>query len=85
MSTGRQGSQLEPQQLHLEAAAPGAAAAAALTPAQKRSSRARSSRVERLRLALGDAADAERAHQPVDRQPLRPGHLARPGRATARR
>ena len=34
--------------------------------------------VERGRLALGDAADAEGAHQPVDRQPLRPGDLRHP-------
>ncbi len=31
--------------------------------------------VERRLLALGGATDAERPHQPVDRQPLLPGHL----------
>ena len=41
--------------------------------------------VELRLLALGDAADAQRPHQPVDRQPLAPRRSRRPGRSTTRR
>ncbi len=79
MSTGRQGSKSRRSSCISKGSAV-ALSAAALTPAQKRSSRRAQLGVERGRLALGDAADAERAHQPVDRQPLGPRPSRRPGR-----
>jgi hypothetical protein len=49
-----------------------------LTPAQKRSSRARSSGASSVFLALGDPPDPQRPHQAVDRQTLVAGHLRHP-------
>ena len=77
MSTGRQGSNSQPQQLHLEGQRRGARGGGVDAGAEALEQGAQLG-VERRRLALGDAADAERAHQPVDRQPLLPGHLGDP-------
>ncbi len=77
MSTGRHGFQLEPQQLHLEGHRRGArggrvdALAEALEQGQQLG-------IEGRRLALGRAADPQRAHQAVDRQPLGTRHLGDP-------
>ena len=74
MSTGRQGFHSQAQQLHLERQRRGARGGGVDAGAEALEQGAQL-RVERRRLALGDAADAERPHQPVDRQPLLPGHL----------
>ncbi len=79
MSTGRQGFQVEAQQLHLEGHRLGARGGGvdALAEALEQSAQLG---VEPLGLALGGAADAERQHQPIDRQALGPGHLGDPPR-----
>ena len=84
MSAGRQGSKLEPQQLHLEGQRPGARRRRVDALAEALEQGAQLG-VERRRLALGGAADAQRPHQPVDRQPLRAGDLGDAGRETTRR
>ena len=77
MSTGRQGSNSSAQQLHLEGQRPGARGGGVDALAEALEQGAQLG-VERRRLALGGAADAERPHQPVDRQPLLAGHLGDP-------
>ena len=84
MSTGRQGSQLEPQQLHLEGHRPGARGGGVDAVAEALEQGAQLG-VERRRLALGGAADAERQHQPIDRQPLGARPSPRAARETTRR
>ena len=84
MSTGRQGFEVEPQQLHLEGQRLGVGGGGvdALAEALEQGAQLR---VERRRLALGGAADAERPHQAVDRQALRRRPSRRRGRETTRR
>ena len=77
MSAGRQGSKREAQQLHLERHRPGARRRGVDALAEALQQGAQLG-VERRRLALGGAADAQRPHQPVDRQALRAGDLGEP-------
>ena len=77
MSTGRQGFELEAQQLHLEGPRPGARGGGVDAGAEALELGA-AVRVELRHLALGGTADPQRSHQPVDRQALRPGHLGDP-------
>ena len=79
MSTGRHGSKRQPQQLHLERQRPGARGRG-VDPGAEGSIRARSSPSSAADLALGGAPEPQGPHQPVDRQPLLAGELARPAR-----
>ena len=77
MSTGRQGSKLEAQDLHLERQRPGVAGGGVDAGAEALELRPQP-RLELRLLALGDRADPQRPHQLVDRETLLAGHLGDP-------
>ena len=74
MSAGRQGSKIEPQELHLEGPRPGACRGG-VDPLAEALEQGAQLGVERLFLAQRRAPYSQRPHQPVDRQPLRSGDL----------